>query len=290
VLNYLKSDGVVIPKEACVEQSVRSDDDESYYVGSIDWDPVGENDDEITSPTFPEFSKELDNSIREFGGAIFIKMNWSSPSDAAWVATNNSLKCSNLQDIYLLLKSSDKISKDLHSDYKNDNGPKYYLVIKKWKDICPGSEFRCFVSGDELIAISQRSKTEFYDHLLQSKLDIVNDIKHFFLTKIKNKFDLRNYIFDVVRTSSGLVKVLDFGSFNDKDTDTYLFSWTELNDMEYIEGVSPEFRFIAENIGIQPNMSNHFGMPKDLTEFADEGTKRSLIDLLQKQVTAQEKL
>ena len=42
-------------------------------------------------------------------------LNWSCPKDATWVAFNNNLKCSNLSQLYLLLKSSDFVVHDLTS-------------------------------------------------------------------------------------------------------------------------------------------------------------------------------
>jgi hypothetical protein len=42
----------------------------------------------------------------------------SGDQDAAWVAFNNSLKCSSLSHIFLLLKSSDFIAHDLTAPFK----------------------------------------------------------------------------------------------------------------------------------------------------------------------------
>ena len=56
--------------------------------------------------------------VREFGGQMFIKLNWSSPKDATWIMFNNSLRCSSLSQLYLLLKSSDFIVHDLTRPFK----------------------------------------------------------------------------------------------------------------------------------------------------------------------------
>jgi hypothetical protein len=47
------------------------------------------------------------------GGQVFPKLNWSSPKDATWIATEKNLKCRNYADIFLLLKSSDFVTHDL---------------------------------------------------------------------------------------------------------------------------------------------------------------------------------
>ncbi|KAL1132068.1 hypothetical protein AAG570_010026 [Ranatra chinensis] len=246
VLAYLREDNVVLPKEAVLDNKLPEDEDEGYYVGSVVWDEQGESDDELNSPTFPEFSQRLARCLDRFGnGCAFIKSNWSAPTDAAWVAIDSSLKCTNLQDVYLLLKSSDKVSWDLDCDYEqlDCNYPKYYVVFKRWSDIHPADEFRCFVSGSKLVAISQRDPTKFFNGLQESKLDIVSSIDRFFYNVIKDKFPLDNYTFDVVRNSAGKIKILDFGTFN-WHSDPCLYTWSELEEMEYEENISPEFRYI----------------------------------------------
>uniref|UniRef100_A0A224XSJ0 Putative cell division cycle protein n=1 Tax=Panstrongylus lignarius TaxID=156445 RepID=A0A224XSJ0_9HEMI len=278
VLQYLKDDGVTIPREALIEKVKSSYIDDITYT---DWDSEGEDDDEVTLPTFPDFSNQLRNIMKKFGGSVFVKLNWSAPTDAAWIATNNCLKCSNLQDIYLLLKSSDKISQDLDAKY-NKIPSKYFIVLKKWEDIHPGSEFRCFVSDKQLIAITQRDTAEFHRHIIQSKCDIINDINRLFYGKINDKFVLSNYSFDVVWNPLS-IKIVDFNVFISPEIDTYLFSSGELQEMQYEEGISPEFRYIGEDVGIQPvNLGRHFGMPKEFSEISADKS-RSLIELLQTQ-------
>ena len=74
--------------------------------------------------------------------------------DATWVAPTKTLKCTTLEEVYLLLKSSDRISKDLNAvEQWNNNKLKLdsYLVLKRWRDINPCTEFRCFVINKELI-------------------------------------------------------------------------------------------------------------------------------------------
>ena len=83
---------------------------------------------------------------------VFIKLNWSAPKDATWVAFNNNLKCSSLSQLFLLLKSSDFIAHDLTQPYsecddniEGDNyieNIEYNLVLRQWIDINPGTEFR----------------------------------------------------------------------------------------------------------------------------------------------------
>ncbi|KMQ86763.1 putative cell division cycle protein 123, partial [Lasius niger] len=74
--------------------------------------------------------------------------------DATWVAPTKTLKCKTLEEVYLLLKSSDRIAKDLNtvkSLRECENPLSFCLVLKQWRDINPCTEFRCFVMDNELI-------------------------------------------------------------------------------------------------------------------------------------------
>lgn len=99
---------------------------------------------------------------------MFPKLNWSSPRDASWIATTNTLKCHNPADIFLLLKSSDFIAHDLAHAYEDcsDAAPEgcpkdeagvqrrpktVQLILRKWFDLAPSMEFRCFVRDNELV-------------------------------------------------------------------------------------------------------------------------------------------
>ena len=100
--------------------------------------------------TFPEFSAQVRSVLKEFGGQMFCKLNWSSPQDAVWIGLNKSLKCTNISQMYLLLKSSDFVTHDLTMPFKHcedyneqtenteENKIKYCLVLREWMDINPG--------------------------------------------------------------------------------------------------------------------------------------------------------
>mmetsp|Transcript_26549 Transcript_26549/g.56458 ORF Transcript_26549/g.56458 Transcript_26549/m.56458 type:complete len:526 (+) Transcript_26549:60-1637(+) len=136
------------------------------------------------------------------GGGVLPKLNWSSPRDATWMNCGT-LKCQTPGDVYLLLKSSEFVAFDLekawedldsdldldsdsggnpaeecqekkegNDDEQNTNGEtkapinfRYELVLRKWCNLHPSMEFRCFVYEHELVAISQRHHSKFYNHL-----------------------------------------------------------------------------------------------------------------------------
>merc|ERR1712107_500684 len=76
----------------------------------------------------------------------------------------------------------------------------YALVLRKWMDVNPGLEFRCFVLNKRLTAISQRDDASFYDHIPKQEESIKRDIITFFNEHIQPKFPSDSYVFDVIRT------------------------------------------------------------------------------------------
>jgi D123 len=162
-----------------------------------------------------------------------------------WITSLNSLKCTTPQEIYLLLKSSDFISHDLHHAYDNCLPPlppkEYELVLKEWYDLVPSMEFRAFVRDRNLIAISQRD-CHYYPFLraLEPKIRrLVGELFH----SIRG-FDSENWVFDcyIPRTRKR-AHLIDMNPFAPR-TDAGLFTWEEVLGMSG-EG-SVEVRFVGE--------------------------------------------
>ncbi|KAG1898122.1 D123-domain-containing protein [Suillus fuscotomentosus] len=242
---YLDSDGIFVPEgsENVPAESPPSDqeDEDDAAVGQ--------------SFSFPDLDERIRQIIKEYG-AIFPKLNFSSPKDASWILPPSSpLKCTSPSDVYILLKSSDFISHDLSIDavfegcqYDPSNPPSYQLelVLRKWYPVDRSREFRCFVCEDRLIGISQRD-TNFYDFMNepQTQSKILETLWHFWEDKIKSKWHgQQDYVFDVLMTrdlSRG--HVLDFNPYAPR-TDPLLFTYEELLSI-FTQGLStPELRII----------------------------------------------
>ncbi|XP_056000354.1 cell division cycle protein 123 homolog isoform X3 [Ostrea edulis] len=263
-LEYLHTDGVVLP-EGCLVTSEDRDSDEDR-VGEeldVDWDSDTV---EATAPSFPEFDAAIKKAIKMLGGKVFPKLNWSSPRDATWIAFDKSLKCTCPSDVYLLLKSSEFITHDLtqpfiqcedfdERDDQTDVG--YSLILRRWQDLNPGYEFRCFVRMNTLIAICQRNHTAFYDFIRHEKEDIVSDIRSFFYHMIHLKFPNESYVFDVYRRDQGKLLLLDFNPFG-VVTDGLMFTWDELTDSDTnLRGTDNETQV---NIVDQTNTGRYSGL------------------------------
>lgn len=123
--------------------------------------------------------------------------------------------CKDITDIYQLLKASGICKEDLSchslpvfdaqplaeatsstdtdsSDGSSDEltATNQFLIFKKWHDIHPGTEFRCFVRNKKLIGISPRDWPQYHEYIHTQRVNIVNDIVSMFKEHIKPKFPL----------------------------------------------------------------------------------------------------
>lgn len=232
-LKYLREDGIVLPPS----------DTPTLPPGSVDansssaegWDEDGDAD---PSHAFPEIHQQIKDAIKELGGLVAPKLNWSAPKDATWISmTKNSMECATANDIYLLLKSSDFITHDLEHAF-DDTDPdtdtditqesiKYVLVLRKWFKVNPSCEFRCFVREKRLVGICQRDLNHFaflfpmVDSLRATILD-------YFDSTLKNTFPDGDFVFDVYLPEPyDKVRLMDINPWAPR-TDPILFSWLEL--------------------------------------------------------------
>ncbi|KAJ2913908.1 hypothetical protein MD484_g6498, partial [Candolleomyces efflorescens] len=299
---YLESESVFVPvgSENVPAESTLSDDE---------GDKSDDDEEDVTpSYTFPELDAQIRECITQYG-AVFPKLNFTSPRDAAWILPPSSpLKCTSPADVYLLLKSSDFVNHDVNLDsvFEGCSKPpavedgatsaggnasiwppyELELVLRKWYAVTPSREFRCFVRDGRLIGITQRD-TNHYDFLneIATQEKIVNSISGFWEEKIKSRRKDRDYIFDFLLTRD-LTRghILDFNPYAPR-TDSLLFSYEELRDLASsspAETTIPEFRYIdspshpaasrnapAHQHNMVPYEAIELSSGKDIDEFAE---------------------
>ena len=57
---------------------------------------------------FPEFTSKMSEILSGMGKKSVPKLNWSCPSDASWQMSDNSVMAMTVNEVFVLLKSSDK--------------------------------------------------------------------------------------------------------------------------------------------------------------------------------------
>uniref|UniRef100_A0A3Q2CA00 Translation initiation factor eIF2 assembly protein n=1 Tax=Cyprinodon variegatus TaxID=28743 RepID=A0A3Q2CA00_CYPVA len=267
-----------------------------------------------TAPEFPEFTSTVEEAISALGGRVFPKLNWSAPRDANWIALNSSLQCCSLSDIFLLFKSSDFVTHDLTQPFlqcSDQDSPdpviSYELVLRKWSELIPGGEFRCFVKENKLIAISQRDYTQYYQHILKQEEQISQAIQDFFSQHVQYNFLDEDFVFDVYRDCQGRVWLIDLNPFGEV-TDSLLFSWEELmsgGEIPHQQQVSkhrafihtqrspsrpleissdaqegPAFRYTTSEVTVQPSPCLSYRIPRDFVDLSTGEDAYKLIDFL----------
>lgn len=241
-IQYLKQDGIKLPydqEERSFYTSNIERNDENDYSDWEDSEPT--TDDHIeTNPNtvdpivhFNEFHLQLKDAIRELG-PVAPKLNWSAPKDATWILPNNSMKCNEVNEIYLLLNASNYIMHDLEHAYdecqedSNDTiTPEVELVLREWFDVNPALEFRVFVKDKRVIGATQRD-LNYYDYLEALSNTFKDLIDEFVENVILSKFPDTSFVLDVyIPRPFNKVYLIDINPFARK-TDSLLFSWNEL--------------------------------------------------------------
>ncbi|KAF9048298.1 D123-domain-containing protein [Hymenopellis radicata] len=236
-VEYLNADGVIVPEGSGLEDtSVR---EYSSVEPDEDVDEDEEEEDAAKRYAFPELDQQIRKAIEEYG-AVFPKLNFSSPKDASWILPPSApLKCTSPADVYLLLKSSDFISHDLSCDSvfdgcaEPDSCRSLYnleLVLRKWYSFDRGRECRCFVRNDVLLGISQRDMNyyEFWNDP-PTQGTIIGTVVRLWETVIKPKWSSgQHYTFDVLLTRDlSRAHIVDFNPYASR-TDPLLFTYDEL--------------------------------------------------------------
>ncbi|PNJ57984.1 CDC123 isoform 5 [Pongo abelii] len=260
VKDYLLDDGTLVVSGRD-DPPTHSQPDSDEEAEEIQWSD-DENTATLTAPEFPEFATKVQEAINSLGGSVFPKLNWSAPRDAYWIAMNSSLKCKTLSDIFLLFKSSDFITRDFTQPFIHctDDSPdpciEYELVLRKWCELIPGAEFRCFVKENKLIVV----------------FDIYRDS----------------------RGKVWLIDFNPFGEVTDSLLFTWeeLISENNLNgdfsEVDAQEQDSPAFRCTNSEVTVQPSPYLSYRLPKDFVDLSTGEDAHKLIDFLKLKRNQQE--
>lgn len=277
-VEYLLEDGITLP-----DDGYRWNDREDEGVPE-DESSGDEDQDELPDPTlkFQEFHEQVKQTIADLGGAVTPKLNWSAPKDAQWISTTNNLKCVTASDVYLLLKASSYVAHDLTevfndadaSESKDTSDVDYHLVLRKWVEMNPSVEFRCFVKDRQIVGITQRDMN-YYEFLEPLREKFLDEIEAFFQDVLQTSFSESSFVFDVyVPRPFNRVWLIDINPWAAK-TDTLLFSWSQLMRVQQLEpGFEPEFRLVTKEegtLGFGAREHSENAVPKDIVDASASG-------------------
>lgn len=250
-IEYLSSESIRLPTIRGDEIVTNSDNEYSDWSDAEDQEG-GTSSDPVEK--FRDLHQKIEDALRKLG-PVCPKLNWSAPKDSKWIMANNTMKCVNAADVYLLLNSSDHIAHDLddafndcHDQDKNTRID-YELVLRKWVDINPALEFRVFVRNSTIIGVSQRD-LNYYDYLEKIVPVFREKITSLFETAIRGTLEDKDVIIDVyIPRPFDKVWIVDINPFSRK-TDSLLFTWHELLEVNPREIHTYDIRLISEtNLG-----------------------------------------
>eukprot|EP00045_Choanoeca_perplexa_P014956 m.180059 g.180059 ORF g.180059 m.180059 type:complete len:450 (-) comp16850_c0_seq1:2320-3669(-) len=189
--------------------------------------------DDLVLPSFPKLEAAVTKAIEQLGGTVFVKLNWSAPQDAAWIARNGSLACSSPGEVFLLLKSSNHVQHDLTHAYQYCSDPEVRalpsapvrLVLRNWWPVRPEEEFRCFVRHGQLVGVCQRQLGQHFPDL-SDREEVVLQHAQAMAESIKAATQLENFVFDGLDDGARLLLV-DVNPYS-AACDTKLFTWAQL--------------------------------------------------------------
>ena len=256
VVRYLTADGVYVPDicDGDADASGRDADDSEHWDEDDDADSGDGSGREAAhdNERFPALESAITAAIEKHGGACFPKLNWSAPTDAAWVL-GGSLKCTSARDVLLLLKSSDRIAHDLceaRTAYgaleASDSGThannrvseaeadafSWTLALRRWCNLRPSSEFRCFCSshGANLLAVSQRDRFSHYAFLEAMCPRLLELLSAFAARTFGGAHELLppRVVWDAYVDAEERVYLLDVSPFHPA-TDPLMYEWDELS-------------------------------------------------------------
>ena len=236
------------------------------------------------------------------------------------MAVGNSLRCCTPDEVFLLLKSSDRAAHDLEdalancssssdtsqNDDDDDVHHQHVLALRKWYDLKPGREFRCFVVDSILVGISQRDVSRKYEELDAELSSIQRRIERFYEDVVvqSSTFALKNFTFDCYVPSSvgAAVRLVDFNPAGGT-TAPLLFEWDELlssppeqqgceeteNNSEESEEIETvvlqkgvvDFRIIREDVALRPDTAL-YGVPYDFVDMSEGSALTALMEQAQK--------
>jgi len=258
-LKYLSLDGIVLPKSVFTTKfSSATETDESFD----DWGSEDPEEDP-PCPDFPEFVSQLQAVLDEWE-VIVPRSNWGVPKDAEWITPTRSIKCTTVEDIFLLLKASPRLLHDFTSEPYCGAAPPI-LALRKWYDLNRSMEFRCFSVAKRLAGISQKHCGEYFAHLQSIQEGIHTTILTFFETKIQGRLSIDDYTLDVyLQPKRGAAAyrpfIVAFGPFGASDESPCLFSWKELTQPQC---GAPPLRIVHDQ-RISPSDAAYCALPHDL--------------------------
>jgi hypothetical protein len=203
---------------------------------------------------------KVQTASEKMPGPFFVRLGSRSPKDALYWFKDEMKVDNGEEALQLLTASSERVWEDLriglHFGYAS------HIFLRQWTEMPEWSEFRCFMKGRKLIAVSQYYYRQAHRELIEDYDGIKWAIEQFFTRQFKHLSHLDDVVFDVFvkqKTNAGTfnsgvcgvppwraweIKLLEINPYWNL-CDPCLFNWSELDALAE-GGTEYQFRFIEQ--------------------------------------------
>ncbi|RUP47085.1 D123-domain-containing protein [Jimgerdemannia flammicorona] len=306
-VDYLNADSIFLPDDGHLARAtvneLDDDDDDEEPTNFDEGDDDGAPD---NTPHFPEVEEQIWQALNEFDGAIFPKLNWSSPRHMRVGQYDLSLHPSTSPTSLRMPSSSQQrrasaarrpsmSSCSLRAPISSTTTWTMRLTTAP----TPTDRIRWVLGTTSYCAsgttcshpwssgLCQRD-INYYEFLADMREEIEDKIDEFFEDKVRDKFPNRNYVFDVyLSRDRRKVYLVDFNPFGPM-TDSLLFHWDDILSVNATD--RPSLLLIGSQM--ESNMRSRSGpafsfnmMAKDLVELGSGRTLAEFAEQFQRAIT-----
>jgi hypothetical protein len=167
----------------------------------------------------------LDDAIRRFHGGAFVRLGSRSPKDTMLSMLTRNRAFDGAQALRLLTHGSERIAFDLRRCLRAAYTP--WIFVRRWREIPPEVEFRCFMRDGRLVGASQYHHGSHFEGLdTKETLEWLKDALLAFFPVLASHSHVTTAIFDLIIDPNGErpVTLLELNPYG-MSTDPCLFSW-----------------------------------------------------------------
>ncbi|HEX5747321.1 MAG TPA: hypothetical protein VFZ09_13845 [Archangium sp.] len=168
----------------------------------------------------------LDDALQRFPQGAFVRLGSRSPKDTLASMLMRNRAFNGAQAVHLLTNGSERIAFELRRCLRAAYTP--WIFLRRWCDIPPESEFRCFIREGQRVGVSQYHHDSHFEGLdAKETLECLRERILTFFPLLTARSHVTTAVFDLVipRGGDGPVTLLELNPYG-APTDPCLFSWS----------------------------------------------------------------
>jgi hypothetical protein len=176
--------------------------------------------------TLEGLTARLDDALRRFPQGAFVRLGSRSPKDTLASMQTGNRAFNGAQAVRLLTGGSERISFDLRRCLRAAYTP--WIFLRRWCEIPPESEFRCFMREGRRVGVSQYHHGSHFEGLdAKQTLECLRERILAYFPLLAAHSHMTTAVFDLIITpgSDRPVTLIELNPYG-MSTDPCLFSWS----------------------------------------------------------------